>query len=150
MRKIYLLTFILFSFSFSDDKLYFLPAQNKEVKKEIRSLISNAQHNIDLAIYNIRYSKFIDELNKAAIRGVAINIFYEKKDGNFHKNIKFYKTSKKMHTKIAIFDGNIVLFGSANWKKESYKNNYEVVNIINDENKVKKFNEFFKKLKEEN
>jgi phosphatidylserine/phosphatidylglycerophosphate/cardiolipin synthase-like enzyme len=81
---------------------------------------------------------------------VKINIFYEKKSGNFDKNIKFYKTKSKLHTKIAIFDKDTVYYGSANWKKKSFKENYEVINISNNKNKVKKFIKFFIKLKENN
>jgi len=101
-------------------------------------------------MYNINYEKFIKQLNKASKKGVKINIFYEKKDGKFHKNINFFKTSSKLHTKIAIFDKKIVYYGSSNWKKKSFKENYEVINITNKNKKVEKFNNFFKELKENN
>ena len=97
-------------------------------------------------MYNINYKKFTKALNKASKNGVKINIFYEKKIGKFDKNINFYKTTRKLHTKIAIFDKNIVYYGSSNWKKKSFKENYEVINITNNKNKVKKFNHFFEKL----
>ena len=100
-------------------------------------------------MYNINYKKIIKALNKASKNGVNINIFYEKKKGKFHKNIKFFKTKAKLHTKIAIFDKTIVYFGSANWKKKSFKENYEVINITNEKDKVNKFNNFFTKLKKE-
>ena len=141
---------ILLQNIYSYDKLYFLPKDNKEAKKSIISLIKNAKNSIDLAIYNISYNKFIKELNKKSKEGVEINIFNYKKDNKFHKNIKFYKTKDKMHTKIAIFDKKVVVFGSANWKKNAFTKNYEVVNITNEEEKVKKFNNFFIELKEKN
>ena len=135
---------------FAFDNLYFLPKSKDIVKAEVIKLINNSNNSIDIAMYNINYKKFILVLNKASKRGVKINIFYEKKKGEFHKNINLYKTHSKLHTKIAIFDKEIVYYGSANWKKKSFKENYEVVNITNNKNKVKKFNNFFTQLKENN
>jgi len=135
---------------FSFDKLYFLPDDKKQVKAEVIKLINNSNNTIDIAMYNINYKKLIKALNKASKNGVKINIFYEKKEGNFHKKIKFFKTRSKLHTKIAIFDKKIVYYGSANWKKKSFKENYEVINITNEKQKVEKFNNFFIKLKENN
>ena len=127
-----------------------MPNDKNIVKLEVIKLINNSNSSIDIAMYNINYKKIIKALNKASKNGVNINIFYEKKKGKFHKNIKFFKTKAKLHTKIAIFDKTIVYFGSANWKKKSFKQNFEVINITNEKNKVEKFNEFFIKLKENN
>jgi len=143
---ILLITVKLFAF----DDVYFLPEDNNLAKNKILKLIKNSKKSIDIAIYNINYKKFILELNKASNRGVVINIFYHKKKGNFHKNIKLSKTRSKLHTKIAIFDKKIVYYGSANWKKKSFKQNYEIINITNNNIKVKKFNNFFTKLTKEN
>jgi len=150
MIKVFLIILIFVLNVHSFDKLYFLPKDNKSVKKDVIKLIKNAKYSINIAMYNIRYSKFIKELNKASKRGVEVNVFYEKKDGKYDKDIKFYKTKKKLHTKLAIFDEKVIFFGSANWKKNSFSKNYEVVNITDEKNKVKKFNKFFKQLKENN
>jgi len=150
MIKVFLIILVFVLNVYSFDKLYFLPQDNKNVKKDVIKLIKNAKYSIDIAMYNIRYSKFIKELNKASIRGVEVNIFYEKKDGKYEKKINFFKTKNKLHTKIAIFDKKTVFFGSANWKKNSFSKNYEVINITNEKNKVDKFNNFFKQLKENN
>ena len=127
-----------------------MPKDNIKAKKEIINLIKNSKSSIDIAIYNISYNKFIKELNKKSKEKVKINIYYSKKDNTFDKNIKFFTTKNKLHTKIAIFDKKIAVFGSANWKKKSFTNNYEVINITNDKNKLKKFNNFFEQLKENN
>jgi len=143
---------MLFMFTsklFSYDNLYFLPKDKKIVKAEVIKLINNSNNTIDIAMYNINYEKFIKLLNKASKRGVKINIFYEKKNGKFHKNINLHKLKTKLHTKIAIFDKKVIYFGSANWKKKSFKENYEVINITNDKNKVEQFNKFFTQLKED-
>jgi len=150
MIKVFLIILIFVLNVHSFDKLYFLPKDNKSVKKDVIKLIKNAKYSINIAMYNIRYSKFIKELNKASKRGVEVNIFYEKKDGKYDKNIKFYKTKNKLHTKLVIFDEKVIFFGSANWKKNSFSKNYEVINITDEKNKVKKFNKFFKQLKENN
>jgi phosphatidylserine/phosphatidylglycerophosphate/cardiolipin synthase-like enzyme len=130
------------------DKILFLPQDNKDAVNTIVKLIKNSKNSIDIAMYNLSYKKFIKALNKQAKKGIDINIFYEKSDKKFHQNIKLFKTSKKLHTKIAVFDKKILVFGSANWKKKSFTENYEILNITNDVKKIKKVNNFLKKLKD--
>ena len=148
--KIILSISLVFSTLLSFDDLYFLPKDKTIAKDKIINLIRNSKESINIAMYNINYKKFIKELNNASKNNVKINIFYTKKKGKYNKNINFFKTTNKLHTKIAIFDNKVVYFGSANWKKESFKNSYEVINITNNKTKVKKFNDFFNKLKEQN
>jgi len=148
--KIILSISLVFSTLLSFDDLYFLPKDKTIAKDKIINLIRNSKESINIAMYNINYKKFIKELNNASKNNVKINIFYTKKKGKYYKDINFFKTTNKLHTKIAIFDNKVVYFGSANWKKESFKNSYEVINITNNKTKVKKFNDFFNKLKEQN
>jgi phosphatidylserine/phosphatidylglycerophosphate/cardiolipin synthase-like enzyme len=145
--KILLPLLLCSSYIFGYDKLYFLPNDNKIAKQTIVKLIQNSKQSIKIAMYNISYNKFIKQLNKKAKEGIKVDIFYEKRKKEFHQNIKFHKTDKKLHTKIAIFDNKIVVFGSANWKKKSFTKNYEVINITDDINKVEKFIKFYDTLK---
>lgn len=146
-----ILIFILLNIKlFAYDELYFLPIDKKKSINKIINLIQKSKYSIDIAIYNINYKKIIKQLNIASKKGVKINIFYTKKDGNFDKNILLTKTNRKLHTKIAIFDKKIVVFGSANWKKKTFHQNYEVINITDDKIKVQKFNNFFEQVKKEN
>ncbi len=127
------------------DKLYFLPKDGQKAKKHIERLIKNSKKSIDIAMYNFGHKKFAKFLNKAYKRGVEVNIFYDKKTVDF-KNIEAKKLDKKLHTKIAIFDKKIVVFGSPNWTKKSFNKNYEVLYITDDKKIVLQFNEFFKGL----
>ena len=96
-------------------------------------------------MYNFKYNRFAKLLDKAKKRGVKVTIFYDKKDVEF-KNIKAKKVDKKLHTKIAIFDKKSVVFGSPNWSKKSFKENYEVLYITDDKKLLLQFNKFFKDL----
>jgi len=147
MSKIFIIVLILISNIFAIDKLYFLPTQSKLAQKDIIHYINNSHKSIDIAIYNLNYKKFIKALNKASKKGVKITIYYYKKKAKLNQNIKTYKVDTKLHTKIAIFDKKIVEFGSANWKKESFKQNYEVIYITDKKDIVDKFNNFITTLK---
>ncbi len=130
---------------YASDKLYFLPKDSQKAKKDIERLIKTSKKTIDIAMYNFGYKKFAKLLNNAHKRGVKVTIFYDKKDVEFD-NISIKKTDKKLHTKIAIFDKKIVVFGSPNWTKKSFKENYEVLYITDDKKILSQFNEFFKEL----
>jgi phosphatidylserine/phosphatidylglycerophosphate/cardiolipin synthase-like enzyme len=147
MLKIFIIFVFLTSSIFAFEKVYFLPNDTNIAQKDILHYINNATSSIDLAMYNINYKKFIKALNKATKRGVKVNIYYYKKKAKFKNGIKIYKIKTKLHTKIAIFDKKIVEFGSANWKKESFKQNYEVIYITDKKDILTKFNNFITTLK---
>jgi len=130
---------------YASEKLYFLPQDAQKAKKHIERLIKNSKLSIDIAMYNFGHKKFAKLLNKAHNRGVKVKVFYSKKDVEFD-GINTKITDRKLHTKIAIFDKETVVFGSANWTKKSFTENYEVLYITDDETIVSQFNEFFKEL----
>ena len=130
---------------YASDKLYFFPKEAKKAKEHIEKLIKNADKSIDIAMYNFGDSKLAKLLKKADKRGVDVKIFYTKKDVSLpDEGIKI--TKRKLHTKIAIFDKKTVVFGSPNWTKKSFKDNYEVLYITDKKKIVLRFNEFFKEL----
>ena len=147
MIKSLIISLILFANVFASENVYFLPKQTNEAKAEILSLINNAKSNIDIAMYNFKYRKFAKALGNAAKRGVDVKLYYYKKKVTLDKKIKAIKVKTKLHTKIAIFDKKKVLFGSLNWTKDSFKNNYEVMYITDKKDILKEFNEFFKTIK---
>jgi len=130
---------------YAQDKLFFLPQDGKVAKKCIEKLIKKSQTSIDIAMYNIEDKKIAKLLSKAYNRGVDVTVFYDKK-GVKLSHVNKTKVKQKLHTKIAIFDKKIVVFGSANWTKENFKENYEVIYVTDDEKVVSQFNEFFKTL----
>ena len=135
---------------YAKDKIYFLPKESKEAKKDIIKLIEKSNKKIDIAMYNFSYKKFYKALKKASKSGVDVTLIYGKSKLKLDKSFKLIETKKKQHIKLAIIDNQYVIFGSANWKKESFGENYEIINITDDKKKVKRFIEIFKELKEEN
>ena len=140
-----LITLLLSINLYAQDALYFFPQDAKKAKEKIEKLMKNAKYSIDIAMYNFGDKKLAKLLDKAQKRGVNVNIFYDKKDVDF-KNIEAKILKKKLHTKIAIFDKSIVVFGSPNWTKNSFKENYEVLYITDNEKLLIEFNKFFNTL----
>lgn len=150
--SLYSLIFLYFISTslYATDKLYFLPNESKKAKNDIVKLLENANQSIDIAMYNFTYKKFAKALKKATKNGVKVTLIYDKTKLKFHKKINLIKSTRKLHIKMAIIDDKYLIFGSANWKKESFSENYEIINITDDKQKVKKFMKIFKQLKEEN
>jgi len=130
---------------YAKDKVFFLPKDAEKAENCIEKLIKSSKSNIDIAMYNFSHDKFAKLLRKAKKRGVKVKVYYDKEDVKFGK-VKTKRVSRKLHTKIAIFDKNTVVFGSANWTKENFRNNYEVLYISKKKKIVSQFNEFFKEL----
>ena len=130
---------------YAQESLYFFPKDAKRAHNEIERLINNSKSSIDIAMYNFGDEKLAKLLDKAQERGVVVRIFYDKKTVDF-KEINAKKLKKKLHTKIALFDKKTVAFGSVNWTKRSFKNNYEVLYITDNQKLLGEFNEFFQTL----
>ncbi|MEA2016912.1 MAG: phospholipase D-like domain-containing protein [Campylobacterota bacterium] len=149
MYKILLiLIFSIYSFGF--DKIYFLPNESNKAEKKIIKLLKNADSSIDIAMYNFTHKKFAKAIKKALKNGVEVTIVYDKTKLKFDKKINLIKSKRKQHIKLAIIDDKFLIFGSANWKKESFGENYEIINITDDKEKIKKFRKIFETIKEEN
>jgi phosphatidylserine/phosphatidylglycerophosphate/cardiolipin synthase-like enzyme len=127
-----------------------MPNDSKKAKQHIINLLENANQTIDIAMYNFTYKKFNNAIKKAIKNGVKVTIIYNKTTLKFNKKIDLIKTKRKQHIKLAIIDNKFIIYGSANWKKESFGDNYEIVNITDDKSRVKKFIKIYKKLKEKN
>jgi phosphatidylserine/phosphatidylglycerophosphate/cardiolipin synthase-like enzyme len=147
--KSLLLFFISVTILFSFDKLYFLPKDKKEVKANIIKLLQNSKNSVDIAMYNFTYNKFLKALKKANKNGSKITLIYDKTNLKFPEKFSLYKSKRKLHTKLAIIDSKYVIFGSANWKKESFSQNYEIIHITDEKEVVKKFIAIFHKIKKE-
>lgn len=146
MIRIFIITILLVANIFALENLYFLPKDGKKTMQDIELQIKNAKESIDIAVYNISYRKLVNLLNEASLRGVKVKIFYFKKKADFSDNVEVIKIKDKLHTKVAIIDKKIVIFGSANWTEESFKENYEVFYISDRVELSKQFNQFFESL----
>jgi phosphatidylserine/phosphatidylglycerophosphate/cardiolipin synthase-like enzyme len=147
MIKIFLVLILLISSSSAFEDIYFLPKDSKKVQKDIEKHISNAKESIEIAMYNLSYRKLVELLNEASNRGVKVKIYYYKKKADLDERIELVKVMDKLHTKLAIIDKKIVIFGSANWTDESFKENYEVFYITDRGDIAKQFNDFYKTIK---
>ncbi|MCK5110244.1 MAG: DUF1669 domain-containing protein [Arcobacteraceae bacterium] len=145
-----LFIFITSTSVYAKDEIYFLPKDSQIVKERILKIINNADKKIDIAMYNFSYKKFHKALKKASKKSVDVTIIYGKSKLKFYKKLKLIQTKRKQHIKLAIIDNKFAIFGSANWTKESFEDNYEIINITDDKQKVKEFIKIFKELKEEN
>lgn len=157
MKKILLIILLSLSLSASS-KLYFLPSEAEEAKDKIINLINTSQKSIEISMYNFSYKKFSKALLKAQKRGLDIKVYFDeskvKHDDKIYKKFKQKGIlckilDKKNHLKIALFDKKKLLFGSINWTKESFVNNYEILYYTNEKQDIKKAVSLFKYLEKE-
>lgn len=146
MRSVIFIVLLTLSI-FASSKLYFLPSEADEAKSKIINLINSSTSSIEISMYNFSYKKFSKALLKAQKRGLKIKVYF---DGDKVKhNDKIYKKLKekgilckildrKNHLKIALFDKKKLLFGSINWTKKSFENNYEILYYTNEKQDIKK------------
>lgn len=157
MIRVFLILILCVNFSFAKDSLYFLPSESKKAMKELTTLIKESQNSIDVAMYNFTYKKLAKLLAKRVKSGVAVTVILDKKKVSHEEDtqykylvkngIKVILSSNKLHIKMAIFDKKVALFGSANWKKNSFSKDYEIVYINDDKKILKKLNKVFNELK---
>lgn len=117
----------------SDSSSKFIPDRNcsNDICKEILSNVNKASKTIDMAIYGYSSTPAIEKaLKSAQERGVKIRAVYDrdKKGGNIYPDTDIFvklvtnsvsdafsdEVGNTMHNKFYVFDGNIVITGSAN------------------------------------
>lgn len=155
MIKILLVFLLVFSSSFASSEIYFLPKEAKESRDKIISIIDNSKSSIDLAMYNLSYKKLINSLIDASKRGINVKIYLDK--SKFKKSDKINKLleksgieykilDKKNHLKLLLIDKKIAVFGTANWTKESFGDNYELIFMTSKKSDIKKIKDIFSSL----
>lgn len=154
MFKIILIALFLVLNLYSNE-VYILPKQGEQIKDKISESITNAKSEILIAMYNFSYKKFAKDLVDASKNGVKITVFLDakkvKEDPEISEylkknNIKVVLVKDKMHLKVALIDSKVAIFGSTNWTKESFEENYELIYISEDEKTVKTLSSFIKSL----
>jgi phosphatidylserine/phosphatidylglycerophosphate/cardiolipin synthase-like enzyme len=120
---------------------------DEEIKPAILKLIYEADEQIDIQIYILTDQDVIRALERAEDRGVEVKIILDPNQRYNLKHvdqlkregieIKWYPVNKPalMHRKMAIFDKEKVLLGSANWSRNGLTNNKEI-NVFIDDTKV--------------
>lgn len=141
----------LFTINIFANELFILPKQNKEVLKHLEELILDSKKEIKVAVYNFSYNKLAKPLMKSAKKGVKVIVYFDKtkveNDDELYKlfkknNINTIIVKDKLHTKLAIFDNKTAYFGSANWTKKSFKENYEILYFTKDKETISTLNNF--------
>ncbi|MBY0540300.1 MAG: phospholipase D-like domain-containing protein [Arcobacteraceae bacterium] len=154
MFKIVLVALFLVLNLYSNE-VYILPKQGEQIKDKISESITNAKSEILIAMYNFSYKKFAKDLVNASKNGVKITVFLDSKkvkdDSEISEylkknNIKVVLVKDKMHLKVALIDSKVAIFGSTNWTKESFEENYELIYISEDEKTVETLSSFIKSL----
>ena len=154
MFKIFIISIFLVINIFANE-VYILPKQGEQIKDKISESITNAKSEILVAMYNFSYKKFAKDLVDASKNGVKITVFLDakkvKEDSEVFEylkknNIKVVLVKDKMHLKVALIDSKVAIFGSTNWTKESFEENYELIYISEDEKTVKTLSSFIKSL----
>lgn len=154
MFKIVLISLFLILNLYSNE-VYILPNQGKEIKDKISESIINSNSEILIAMYNFSYKKFAKDLVDASKKGVRITVYLDAKkvkedsdifDFLIKNNIKVVLVKDKMHLKVALIDSKIAIFGSTNWTKESFEENYELIYISEDKNIIDTLKSFIKSL----
>lgn len=147
MKKLFLI-FLLVGSLFGIDRAYFLPSDGKEFSDDLIEQLENAKESIKIAIYNFEHKKIARILKKKARDGVRVIVLYSKKDVELHNSIDSEQiTRRKLHTKMAIIDDKVVVFGSSNWSKKSFKKNYEMNYITDREDIVLPSVKFFSTIR---
>jgi phosphatidylserine/phosphatidylglycerophosphate/cardiolipin synthase-like enzyme len=152
--KIFVLSVFLVINLFANE-IYILPKQSEDIKDKISESITSAKHEILIAMYNFSYKKFAKDLVKASENGVKITVFLDAKkvkddseifDFLKKNDIKVILVKDKMHLKLALIDSKTAIFGSINWTKESFEENYELVYISEDKKTIAELTTFIKTL----
>ncbi|MFA6789558.1 MAG: phospholipase D-like domain-containing protein [Arcobacteraceae bacterium] len=142
----------------ANDTLFLLPKESKNAQEHIETLIKTAQKSIDVAMYNFELKEFAKALVKAQKNGVEVNVFLDaqkiKDKASEYDYLRkngvrvFIIGKEKLHTKLAIFDKHTAVFGSSNWTKESFDENYEIIYVSKQQEVLEKLNTMIKELKE--
>lgn len=157
MNNIRLLLFLLLLVTsvFSQDEIYFFPKDGLKVEQKLINMILKSKKEIIVSMYNLSHKKISKALIKAKSNGVKVNVFLDSQ--KVTKNSKIYKklmknkidvkliSKYKLHTKLIIFDRKVLFFGSANFTKESFRKQYEIVTFSNNNNFIEKILFYLKK-----
>jgi phosphatidylserine/phosphatidylglycerophosphate/cardiolipin synthase-like enzyme len=154
MLKIVLISLFIVLNLYSNE-VYILPKQGDEIKDKISESITNAKSEILVAMYNFSYKKFAKDLVDASKNGVKIIVYLDAKkvkddseifDFLKKNDIKVILVKDKMHLKLALIDSKMAIFGSINWTKESFEENYELVYISEDKKTIAELTSFINTL----
>lgn len=159
--------FVGLNLIWGNQTLYFMPYEQKSALKSLTQNIRSAQESIDVSIYSFTNKEIAKAIRDVAKTGTRIRIIYDyhsnvKNDFSTagylskYKNIKVCllegKRSKNnkfngiMHQKLAIIDDRFIFIGSANWSKNAFENNYELLLKSDEITMIEKAKKYFEKM----
>jgi phosphatidylserine/phosphatidylglycerophosphate/cardiolipin synthase-like enzyme len=158
IRQALFIILFLWQFLFSatgNIDIYFSPAGKPDQK--LISLINEARHGVNIAVYSLTKQDIADALVSASGRGVKIRVLTDaqqaggrnSKDEFLEKyNIPLSrdKHSGLMHHKFAVIDGQTVIAGSYNWTQNASSANDENMLVIQSPELAEIFNAEFERL----
>lgn len=127
---------------------------------KIINLIEKANKSVHVASFSFTHEELADELIRADIRGLKVEVLTEKRQRNtgnsqyerlrdFGVNIRVDNNNYTMHHKFIIIDGKIVATGSPNHTLSGNNRNDENMIIIYDEKIALKYRNEFNRLYDE-
>ncbi|MDI5897825.1 phospholipase D-like domain-containing protein [Flavobacterium yafengii] len=126
----------------------------KGIQGKIVEFISNAEHEIIIAVAWITDEYILGKLLNKSKNGVSVSIlFYDDRINNknlfkelFENGARIKHTSKLMHNKFCIIDNYIVINGSYNWTNNASSNNENIQITINSPHVTREYLNEFEKL----
>lgn len=115
-------------FQSGDLELYTLPspiALERLIEK-----IDKAKVSIDLALFTLSHPKILDALERAEKRGLLVRAVFDSSGAFRSKRLSkrwIWRGGALMHHKFALFDGEMIAFGSANWTKSAFEKNDDIL-----------------------
>jgi phosphatidylserine/phosphatidylglycerophosphate/cardiolipin synthase-like enzyme len=164
-RKYFLICFTLLCLSIL--LLFYFPVMAKtqvyfslydDPEEVIIEHLAKAEESIFIAMYYFTDSQLSREVVKAKNRGVEVKIYLDSSqvDAQYSKsrfflnegieNIRISSNTNLMHNKFAIIDNSIVLTGSYNWTASASERNDENLLVIDDEEIVARYQNYFNTL----
>lgn len=167
--RILLLLSVAMVLRLNAQQIFFMPYENKIALNVLQKELRSAKKSIKISIYSFTNKEIAKALRDSARRGVRISMIYDHESNIKNpqsvigylavlKNIqvctlKGRKSNRDyygiMHQKIAIIDDRLLIVGSANWSKNAFENNYEVLLITSNRQNVQKALKYYEEMKRE-
>jgi hypothetical protein len=144
----------------STDEVKFTPSSAPV--KMIRDELRLATTSVDVLMHHLVFGDLLDELSKAAERGVQVRVVVNAADraeisgskwNRFFAaggQVRFKQTNAElfqiMHHKLVVIDGRLAVIGSGNWSGSAFFNNYEFYVRWQEPEVVRPFGELFARL----
>ena len=149
------------------NQIYFTPANSSPEHIETRVLdaINQTKATIDISMHHLAHPGVYDALVGASDRGVMIRLLFDDDDcpnrlsDDLNRLLRAHpsqvtvrylptqcKINQLSHNRFGVFDGNLLINGSANWSLAGLRSNYETFQIYENTAVVGTFAEQFERM----